>query len=98
MDPFIPKPLQEIVDEFGWCEGAEKLELLIQYAEKLPALPAWLREDRARLDLVEECMTPVYVQGETVDGKMRFHFDVPAESPMVRGFSALMKQGLDGCT
>jgi cysteine desulfuration protein SufE len=43
-------------------------------------------------------MTPVSVQAEAVEGKMRFYFDVPAESPMVRGFAAFMKQGLDGCT
>jgi cysteine desulfuration protein SufE len=98
MDSAIPHALQEIVDEFGWCEGQEKLELLIQYAEKLPALPAWLQEDRAGMDQVQECMTPVFVQAEAESGKMRFHFDVPAESPLVRGFAALMKQGLDGST
>ncbi len=98
MEAFIPPALQEIVDEFRWCEGQEKVELLIQYAEKLPPLPARLAGDRSKLDMVQECMTPVYVQADLVDGKMAFHFEVPAESPTVQGFAAFMKQGLDGCT
>ncbi len=98
MEAFIPPALKNIVEEFRWCEGQEKVELLIQYAEKLPPLPARLAGDRSNMDMVQECMTPVFVQAESVDGKMAFHFDVPAESPTVRGFAAFMKQGLDGCT
>ena len=98
MDAAIPKPLQNIVDDFSLCEGPEKLELLIQYAETLPPLPEWLREDHSRLDAVPECMTPVFLQAENQSGKMVFHFEVPAESPTTRGFAALMKQGLDGAT
>jgi cysteine desulfuration protein SufE len=98
MESTIPKPLQEIIEDFRWCEGQEKLELLIQYANSLPALPEWLRENRSQLDQVPECMTPVFLQGENQAGRLIFHFDVPAESPMVRGFAALMKQGLDRTT
>ena len=43
-------------------------------------------------------MTPVFIQAEDQDGKMIFHFDVPAESPTVRGYASIMKQGLDGTT
>ena len=96
MDSVIPKPLQAIVDDFSLCEGPEKLELLIQYAETLPPLPEWLREDLSKMDSVPECMTPVFLQAENQSGKMIFHFEVPAESPTVRGFAALMKEGLDG--
>jgi len=98
MDSVIPKPLQAIVDDFSLCEGPEKLELLIQYAETLPPLPEWLREDLSKMDSVPECMTPVFLQAENQSGKMIFHFEVPAESPTVRGFAALMKEGLDGAT
>ena len=98
MDSVLPKPLQNIVDDFSLCEGPEKLELLIQYAETLPPLPEWLREDLSKMDSVPECMTPVFLQAENQSGKMIFHFEVPAESPTVRGFAALMKEGLDGAT
>ncbi len=95
METTIPKALQDIVDEFRWAEGQEKLELLIQYAEKLPPLPERLKVDSAQLDQVQECMTPVFIQAENHGGKMVYHFDVPPESPTVRGYAALMKQGLD---
>ena len=98
MEAFIPPALQEIIDEFRWAEGQEKVELLIQYAENLPPLPEALAGERAKMDMVQECMTPVFVQAEMKDGKMAFHFDVPTESPTVRGFAAFMKQGLDGST
>ncbi len=98
METALPKSLQDIVDEFRWAEGQEKLELLIQYAEKLPPLPERLKVDGAQLDQVQECMTPVFVQAENHGGKMVYHFDVPPESPTVRGYAALMKQGLDQAT
>lgn len=50
------------------------------------------------MEFVPECMTPVYVQAETNDGRMTFYFDVPEESPTVRGYAALMGDGLRGAT
>jgi cysteine desulfuration protein SufE len=92
----LPPRLSEIVDEFKLCEGREKLELLIEYAQSLPALPDWLAAQHGKMEPVQECMTPVHIHVERTDGGMVFHFDVPAESPTVRGYAAIMKQGLDG--
>jgi cysteine desulfuration protein SufE len=50
------------------------------------------------MEFVPECMTPVYVHAETQDGRMTFYFDVPAESPTVRGYAALMGEGLRQAT
>ena len=91
----LPAPLQEIVDEFGWCEGQEKLELLLEYSEKMPPLPDWLDRD-ADMDQVHECMTPVFVHAEVENGGMIFYFDVPPESPTVRGYAAILGRGLKG--
>ena len=92
----LPPRLQEIVEDFQWSEGREKLELLLQYAEELPDIPAWMQNQS--FEQVEECMTPVFVLSEMTDGKIHFHFDVPKSSPTVRGYAALMKKGLDGLT
>ena len=92
----IPERLQEIVEEFELCEGREKIELLLEYAERLPELPERLRQQHDEMELVQECMTPVYVQAETEAGRMTFHFDVPPESPTVRGFAAIMAEGMHG--
>jgi cysteine desulfuration protein SufE len=94
----LPPRLQEIVEEFELAEGAEKLELLLDYARKLPPLPEYLHGHRDAMDQVHECMTPVFVNAENRGGKLEFHFDVPPESPTVRGYSALLQEGVAGST
>ena len=91
----IPPRLQEIVEEFGEAEGQEKLELLLEYSEKMPPLPDWLNRD-TNMEQVHECMTPVFVHAEREDGGMHFYFDVPPESPTVRGYAAILGEGLRG--
>jgi cysteine desulfuration protein SufE len=94
----LPPRLQAIVDEFQDAEGREKLHLLLEYAESLPPLPAWLAAQHDDMDQVHECMTPVFVHAEQRDGRLQFYFDVPPESPTVRGYAALMAEGLNGAT
>jgi cysteine desulfuration protein SufE len=94
----MPARLKEIIEDFQLSEGREKLELLLQFAEQMPELPNWLERDRSQMEFVPECMTPVYVQAETDGGRMTFYFDVPDESPTVRGYAALMGDGLRGAT
>ncbi len=94
----IPDRLQEIVDDFRWAEGREKLDLLLEYAQKLPPLPAYVAASHDTMDQVVECMTPVFVAAESHGGKLTFYFDVPPESPTVRGYAALMADGLSGTT
>jgi cysteine desulfuration protein SufE len=90
----LPPRLKQIVEDFQICEGREKIDLLLEYAEKLPPLPRWLDGKQNKMDKVDECMTPVYVQAKADKGRMIFYFDVPRESPTVRGFAALMSEGL----
>lgn len=97
-DAALPPKLQAIVEDFALCEGREKLELLLQYAGQLPPLPEWLRGHRERMDPVPECMTPVFAHAVLEAGRLRFYLDVPDESPTVRGYAAILAQGLDGAT
>ena len=92
----MPKRLQDIVEDCAFCEGREKLELLLDYSERMPPLPDWLQDQHENMDQVHECMPPVFVQSELQDGGMHFYFDVPPESPTVRGYAALLAEGLDG--
>ncbi len=95
----LPTRLQEIVDDFSYCEGQEKLEYLLEFAESLPPLPDWLEGKQSEMDQVHECITPVFIYAEQKDdGTLAYHFDVPPESPTVRGYAALMQQGLAGST
>jgi cysteine desulfuration protein SufE len=94
----IPTRLQEIIEDFQMCQGREKLEYLLEFSERLPPLPEWLRDQRDSMDQVHECMTPVFVFAEESDGRLHYHFDVPPESPTVRGYAALLAEGLNGLT
>jgi cysteine desulfuration protein SufE len=94
----LPPRLQEIVEDFGLAEGSEKLELLLEYSKQMPPLPEWLREKRDAMEQVHECMTPVFIHAENQDHKMKFHFDVPQESPTVRGYAEILREGLEGAT
>jgi len=94
----IPTHLQQIIEDFQMCEGQEKLEYLLEFAERLPPLPEWLYERRDSMDQVHECMTPVFVFAEEQDGRLTYHFDVPQEAPTVRGYAALLSEGLNGLT
>lgn len=94
----LPPRLQEIIEDFQDSERAEKVELLIDYAQNLPPLPASLTNDRDAMEPVPECMTPVFIAAETHAGRMTFHLDVPPESPTVRGYAAILQQGMNGAT
>lgn len=94
----LPERLQEIVEDFRLCVGQEKLEYLLEFAEKLPPLPDWLEEKRDNLDQVHECMTPVFMYAQKENGRLHFHFDIPPESPTVRGFAAVLQEGLSDTT
>jgi len=98
MNELIPSKLLEIIYEFEISVGREEIELLLQYADMMPVLPEHIRERHDAMDFVQECMTPVYVTAEQDDNGLHFHFEVPAESPTVRGFAAIMAIGLDGAT
>ena len=93
----LPTRLQEIVTDFGYVIGREKLEYLLEFADALPPLPARLADKRNEMDEVHECMTPVfiYLESEEQDG-LQFYFDVPPESPTVRGFAEILRAGLNG--
>lgn len=94
----LPPRLQEIVEDFSFLQGQEKLEYLLQFAESLPPLPARLAGKQADMDQVHECMTPVFIYPEKENGRITYHFDIPPEAPTVRGYAALLKEGLDSLT
>lgn len=94
----LPPKLQEIVDDFAGMARDEKIETLIGYAESLPELPDRFEEERSNMEAVPECMTPVFLIAEKqADGGLVFHFDIPPQSPTVRGLAAILATGLNGC-
>jgi len=95
----MPPKLQEIVDDFASMSREEKIETLIAYSESLPPLPERLKEERDKLETVPECMTPVCLFGEKEpDGRVMFYFEIPPQSPTVRGLASILASGLNGLT
>ena len=62
--------LQEIAGDFGAVPGNERLQLLLEFSEQLPPLPARYAGHRDLLERVPECQTPLFVAIE-VDGAAR---------------------------
>jgi cysteine desulfuration protein SufE len=98
MSEEFPERLAEIVEDFSLCAGREKLEYLLQFAENMPPLPDWVAEKKSEMDEVHECMTPVFIYADNKDGRLTYYFDVPEESPTVRGYAAIMHEGVQNVT
>ncbi len=93
----LPPALEEIVDLFATSPPRDRLELLLEYSQQLPPLPARYAEHPERLEPVPECQSPLFVAAE-LDDDRRVHLfvDAPQEAPTTRGFAGIMHAGLDG--
>jgi cysteine desulfuration protein SufE len=95
----LPPALAEIVDMFATSPPRDRLELLLDYSQSLPPLPARLAEHPERLEPVPECQSPLVVAAEVGDDRrVHLFMDAPAEAPTTRGFAGIFHAGLDGLT
>jgi len=91
--------LEEIAEPFQMVDDDMRLELLLEYAEKLPPLPEDYREMRdAGLNMVHECQSPVFLHIEVEDGTVQLIGDVPREAPTARAFVSIMREAFHGAT
>ena len=91
----MPAPLAEVVSDFNDVEGRDKLQLLLEFANELPALPSTLEE--AAMEPVPECQSPLFLHVDAADRqRVRLYFSAPAEAPTTRGFASILATGLDG--
>ena len=91
----MPAPLAEVVSEFAEMVGQDKLNLLLEFANELPALPGDLSE--AAMEPVPECQSPLFLHVDAADpDNVRLYFSAPAEAPTTRGFASILAAGLDG--
>jgi len=89
--------LQEIADDFVAIPDADRLQLLLEFAQDLPPLPAQYADHRDLLEPVPECQTPLFLAVDVdEDGRVHLFFDAPQESPTTRGFAGILHAGLDG--
>ncbi|BBX35439.1 Fe-S metabolism associated SufE [Mycolicibacterium mageritense DSM 44476 = CIP 104973] len=90
----MPAALAEVVSDFQEVTGQDKLQLLLEFANDLPPLPAHLEE--AAMEPVPECQSPLFLDVDASDrDHVRLYFSAPAEAPTTRGFAAILATGLD---
>jgi cysteine desulfuration protein SufE len=97
--PALPPALAEIVEDFNALEEPQRLELLLEFSESLPALPERYADHPELLEQVVECQTPLFLAIEVGDGPdhpVGLFFSAPPESPTTRGFASVLQEGLAG--
>lgn len=95
----LPAQLEQIREDFLALEVRDRLQLLLEFANELPALPERYADHPDLLERVEECQSPVFIFVE-VDASHRVHLyaTAPKEAPTTRGFASILAQGLGGLT
>ncbi len=89
--------LQEIAEDFGAVPDRQRLQLLLEFSQELPPLPARYAEHPDLLEQVPECQSPLFLAVEVADdGTVHLFFDAPPEAPTTRGFAGILHAGLDG--
>jgi cysteine desulfuration protein SufE len=89
----VDERIDEIVGEFAELEPRERLELLLEFAEKLPPLPErYCAERDAGMNRVHECQTPVFLWVENNEGRVNILADVAPEAPTVKGFVSILAE------
>lgn len=94
----MPPRLAEIVDEFATAPREVVLEMLLEYSDAVPPLPASLAE-HAGMEQVPECQTPFFLRAEVAaDQTVTTWFDCPPEAPTTRAFAGILADGLAGAS
>lgn len=103
----LPAALAEVVDDFQALSEKDRLQLLLEFSDDLPDLPARFAD--VPMEQVHECQSPLFLTvefedledsgdatGGTADPRVRLYFRAPPEAPTTRGFAGILHAGLDG--
>lgn len=94
----VPAVLAEIRDDFLETPEADRLTLLLEFADELPPVSDEVAAHPEMYERVAECQSPVYIHVEVVDGIVTMHATAPPEAPTTRGFASILVQGITGLT
>ncbi|MEN3613363.1 SufE family protein [Plantactinospora sp. ZYX-F-223] len=96
MPQSMPPKLAEIVAEFAAAPRDVVLEMLLEYSDAVPPLPAELT-GHAGMEQVPECQTAFFLRAEVAaDRTVTTWFDCPPEAPTTRAFAGILAEGLAG--
>jgi cysteine desulfuration protein SufE len=95
----LPAALAEIRGEFLELSEPERLQLLLEFSNELPAVPEEYDGHPELCERVVECQSPVYIVVDVdSDGVVAMHATAPKEAPTTRGFASILVQGISGLT
>jgi cysteine desulfuration protein SufE len=95
----LPDSLAEIRDEFLELPEPDRLQLLLEYSQELPAVPAEYENHPELYERVAECQSPVFIVVDvSADDVVAMHATAPPEAPTTRGFASILAQGITGLT
>ena len=94
----MPARLAEIVDEFASAPREVVLEMLLEFSDEVPPLPAEFAGHEG-MEQVPECQTQFFLKAEVQpDDTVVTYFDCPPEAPTTRAFAGILAEGLAGAT
>ena len=95
----LPAALAEIRTDFQELGIKDRLQLLLEFSNELPELPAQYQDHPDLFERVEECQSPVFIFVEIDDHDVvHLWATAPKEAPTTRGFASILVQGLAGLT
>ena len=95
----LPSALAEIRADFRELGIKDRLQLLLEFSNELPELPAKYQDHPDLFERVEECQSPVFIFVEIDDSQVvHLWATAPKEAPTTRGFASILVQGLAGLT
>lgn len=90
---------ETLIEDFALLRESERLDLLLEFSESLPELPARYSDHPELLERVEECQSPIFLFVEIDENDCaRLFFSAPPEAPTTRGFASLLFSVIDGLT
>lgn len=95
----LPETLAEIREDFLELPESERLQLLLEFSNELPAVPEKYDGHPELAERVAECQSPVYIILDIDDdGRVAMHATAPRGAPTTRGFASILVQGITGLT
>jgi len=102
----LPASLAEIAADFAELPVPERLQLLLEFSEELPELPARYAGAPEKMEQVHECQSPLFLVVEVDEDSapapgqrtVSLFFSAPQEAPTTRGFAGILHEGLDQLT
>jgi cysteine desulfuration protein SufE len=94
----MPTKLAEIVEDFASAPREVVLEMLLEFSDAVPPLPADLAGHDG-MEEVPECQTQFFLKATVrPDDTVQTWFDCPPEAPTTRAFAGILAEGLEGAT